>query len=484
MTNQATPTPAHYDLCIIGAGLSGMNALFAAAEVLPRDATVVLIDRNERCGGMWIAAYDYVRLHQPHPMFTAGNIPWAWTKAREHLASRDEVISHFGHCLATLRAKVSVTERFGLECVSINETKQSVMVQCRNSANDDETIHATRVIHASGYQITPPAPLSFTCKRILSTTPEHLFEKLGEASSPDVYVIGGGKTGMDTALALFDKAPDKRIHLVNGTGTIFGNRNLYAPKGVKRWWHGKLSLSTFADLALRFDGRNARDVFTYFRQHFTVGPDSNAQQFFFGLLSEEENARLSAGLTSMIGDYLEDVVECGGTPHLLLRSGRRVAIAPGSTIVNCTGHILRKDLQYRPYISAEGKVLTISPRSMVHFLSSVSAYFLTHLFLRNRLPDRHLYALDMQSLLRSSRQDWQMTGITLSLLNTLVFAERLPIGVLAKCGLDQDFWFPFPRRLAAMVRLGFRRTQLKAHCRQVLDAVQRRHGIRCAPLAG
>lgn len=71
-------SPAALDcaLCVVGAGLAGMNALAVASRYLPAGARVVLVDARPRCGGMWTDTYDYVRLHQPHPMFTAGDIPW------------------------------------------------------------------------------------------------------------------------------------------------------------------------------------------------------------------------------------------------------------------------------------------------------------------------------------------------------------------------------------------------------------------------
>lgn len=69
---EPSPQEIACDLCILGAGIAGLNALFAASRYLTRDQKVVLIDRRPNAGGMWNAAYDYVRLHQPHPMFTAG----------------------------------------------------------------------------------------------------------------------------------------------------------------------------------------------------------------------------------------------------------------------------------------------------------------------------------------------------------------------------------------------------------------------------
>jgi len=80
------------DLCILGAGIAGLNALFVASRYLSRDDRVVVVDRRAGVGGMWLSTYDYVRLHQPHSFFTAGNIPWTFGKERSHLATRAEVL--------------------------------------------------------------------------------------------------------------------------------------------------------------------------------------------------------------------------------------------------------------------------------------------------------------------------------------------------------------------------------------------------------
>lgn len=103
------------DVCIVGAGIAGLNALFAASRYLSRDHKVILIDRRARVGGMWVDVYPYVRLHQPHPMFTAGNIEWTLGKDRSYLATKAEVLDHFRHCLDVIRERVQVDEYFGWE---------------------------------------------------------------------------------------------------------------------------------------------------------------------------------------------------------------------------------------------------------------------------------------------------------------------------------------------------------------------------------
>src|SRR6516165_6121394 len=98
------------DVCIVGAGIAGLNALFAASRYHSRDQKVILIDRRARVGGMWVDVYPYVRLHQPHPMFTAGNIEWTLGKDRSYLATKGEVLDHFQHCVDVIRERVRVDE--------------------------------------------------------------------------------------------------------------------------------------------------------------------------------------------------------------------------------------------------------------------------------------------------------------------------------------------------------------------------------------
>ena len=104
MSGPASAAPAlDAALCILGAGFAGMNALAVASRYLGPQDRVVLVDRRPRCGGMWHDTYDFVRLHQPHPMFTAGDIAWRTRQPPWHLASKPEVLAHFEHCLAELR---------------------------------------------------------------------------------------------------------------------------------------------------------------------------------------------------------------------------------------------------------------------------------------------------------------------------------------------------------------------------------------------
>ena len=60
-----------------------------------------------------------------------------------------------------------------------------------------------------------------------------------------MWIIGGGKTAMDTAHALITEYPGREVNLVAGSGTYFLNRDRLLPGGTGRWWRGK----SFSSLA-------------------------------------------------------------------------------------------------------------------------------------------------------------------------------------------------------------------------------------------
>jgi cation diffusion facilitator CzcD-associated flavoprotein CzcO len=155
----------------VGAGLADLNALFVASRYLSRDQKVILVDRRQRVGGMWADTYSYVRLYQPHSIFTAGNIKWTLNKDRSYLATKPEVIDHFAHCLNVIKQRVHVEEFFGCEFESHEETGANVRIACRSADGHPLVIEAKRLIKAYGFRVTPNDPLHISkCTRALGVS--------------------------------------------------------------------------------------------------------------------------------------------------------------------------------------------------------------------------------------------------------------------------------------------------------------------------
>lgn len=485
-------TIEHCDLCIIGAGVAGLNALAVAREYLGKAARVILVDKRARCGGMWIDTYDYVRLHQPHRMFTAGDIPWRPSKPAEYLARKPEVLQHLEACLNECRQSFHLSEYFGYELVSQAEIKSDGEYRAHlilSSANEQHTnleINAKRCIKAFGFRVPQNPPLQFSSERVISVSPHDKTLRGDNFSSCEApcYIVGGGKTAMDTAVEVIQKFPNKAVNLIVGRGTIFLNRDKVFPKGISRWFSGPTTLSAFTDLALRFNGDNAEDVFEHLKNTYTLQLSDDYQHYFFGILSERENEIIRHGVREVIKDYLVDVTDEGDCALIKFRSGKQFSVPRNAWFVNCTGYIARQEHDYEPYISEHGTIVSVQPTSGIHFLSTFGAYFLTHLLFLDKLKHLGLYELDYQTLIRRDRFAFPFVSIAQTMYNVLQIMEAVPTSVMTRCGVDFDNWFPVYRRLLGGLKLKRNHAAYSERFKQTLDVVQKKYDIRCGELAG
>jgi Pyridine nucleotide-disulphide oxidoreductase len=472
------------DVCIVGAGLAGLNALFVASRYLSADQKVILIDRRARVGGMWVDTYPYVRLHQPHAMFTAGNIEWTLGKEPSYLATKGEVLDHFEHCLEVVKQRVRVDEFFGWDMESEDETDGIVRVHCKSADGQHMVVEAKRLIKAYGFRVVPNDPLEISSERVVSVSPDYCDMRGNDvrASDTPVWVIGGGKTAMDTAHTLVTEYPGREVNLVAGSGTYFSSRDKFFPTGAKRWWGGALVTNMAQKMCRRFDGTNEADVGNWMRSGYGTWLTPKTDNFLLGVLSDSETNTIAAGLNDVIMDHFVDAVDRNGSTELVFRSGSAKSIQPGSWIVNCTGYITRGDHPYEPYVSGSGSVVSVQARSATLHLSSFMAYYVTHLLFLGKLNDVPLYELDMQDLWRKSKAVLPYTLFTLVLHNLSLISDNVPAKVFSECGLDFDRWYPLPRRMIGTARFMLTHRRDREHLRRSLDTVRERFDVRCGPL--
>ncbi len=469
----------HADVCVVGAGIAGINALHVASRYLRRDQRIVLVDRNDRVGGMWVDTYDYVRLHQPHPFFTAGDVRWTIGKPPEHLATKDEVLDHLRHCVDEAKKSVQVTELLGHELVSVEDAGDGVTVSTRVEDGTGVTIKADRLINAVGLSIEVNQPLALSSARVHSVAPESCDLRGGPIAEDDrpVWVVGSGKTGMDALHALVTHYPGREVNLVAGTGTFFIKRDAFYPTGVRRWFSGRRPNWLIGQLADRFDGTNEDEVFTWCRDKFGIHVTPTAGHFFLGLISEAEIETIRSGLAQVLMDHLVDAVDVGDEVRLELKSGDHVVVPPGSWIVNCTSHF---DFGGRPpeppYVEAGGRILNVGTTGMFGF-TSFAGYFLTHLMFLDKLTTAPLYSSDGVRLFSASSTAAVAGALTLAQYNLGLVADHVPAKVFQQCGLDFDRWYPVPRRLPGQVRFLATRRRKRPRYERALDRLGERFGI-------
>ncbi|HKV21879.1 MAG TPA: FAD-dependent oxidoreductase [Mycobacterium sp.] len=473
------------DVCIVGAGIAGMNALFVASRYLSQDQKIVLVDSRPRVGGMWVDTYPYVRLHQPHPMFTAGNIEWTLGKDRAYLATKNEVLDHFTHCLDVIRQRVRVDELFGTTMESATEADGVVRVSCRSADGTTTVVEATRLIKAYGAGVTPNEPLAVSSRRVESVSPNYCDVRSGDIrhSNAPVWIVGGGKTAMDTAHALITRCPGREVNLIAGRGTFFARRDLLFPAGNTKWWRGTQFASMAERSGRRFDGTNEVQVQKWFRQTYCTHPTQEAENYFAGLLSKAENTTIAEGLRHIVMDYFVDAVDRDGVTELVFRSGSTRTIEPGSWLVNCTGYLGGdQELPYEPYISARGAVAAIHPRSWILHLPAFNGYFLAHLLFLDKLKELPLYEVDVLDLRRKCPTAHPYTLIALAQHNLSLIYDNVPRKVFGENGLDFDAWYPMPRRLPGLLKFMLNHRRDRERARRTLDVIRERLDIRCGPL--
>jgi hypothetical protein len=468
------------EVCIVGAGIAGLNALFVVSKYLKKGQRVALVDQREQVGGMWVDVYDYVRLHQPHPFFTAGNIKWQWDKDPSYLASKPEVLAHMQHCLDELRSSADVAEFLGWSYLGHEETGAIVRTTVERNG-ERVVIESSKLVKALGFNVSPNHPLRLTSSRVRSESPDFCDVRTGEIADSDapVWVIGGGKTAMDTALALLSGKPGREVNLVAGSGTYFWRRDeLYAAK--RRLRRGTRPNLATERLTRGYDG-GTEAGYEAFQGTLLTAVTPQAANYKLGILSDAEADRIRSGVSTVLMDHLMDVVDVGDRVEMVLRSGRRLPIEAGSWIVNCTGYLLKHERAYEPYCSPGGRVLSINQRSTTLLFTSYAGYYMTHLFMRGRLDRAPLYELDWDTL---DRQTKAATVAALSALmyNFTVLVDELPARVMLTSGLDVDRWYPAPRRLLGGLNFLATHRRFRQYLRASLAAVQARHDIRCGPL--
>ncbi len=475
-----------YDVAVVGAGVAGLNALAVASQYLARDQRALIIDRRDRAGGMWVDTYPYVRLHQPHGFFTAADIKWTLGADRAHLATKDEVLDHFSHCVDVVKGRVGLDQWLGTELLSHEAGDEAIRLTCRAADGTSRIAEAKRLIKAPGFAVEPNQPLAVSSERVRSVSPDSCDVRSGEIaeSSAPVWVIGGGKTAMDTAHALIGADPGREVNILAGSGTFFTCRDKAFPTGARRWWGGTGGIPLFLEWSRRFDGTNERDVMAWYRATVGTTATDGARNFVFGLLSEAEARTIRSGVTEMVSDHLVDAVDRDGGVELMLRSGATRQIESGSWLVNCTGYVFGEQAQppYEPYVSRGGDVGVISTRSTIALLTSFGGYFLGHLMMLGQLGELPLYELDGDALGRQSREAWACAAVTTHLHNISLIADNAPREVLSKNGLDFNRWYPPHRYILGALQFARKHRRERERWRLALDRVQERFDVRCGPV--
>jgi hypothetical protein len=443
------------ELCIVGAGYAALNGLNVASKYLKPGARVVVIDKHQTWGGQWVPQYDFVRLHQPYRMFTAGDQPWKLKRDPAYLATRREVLDHLSSIPSISGRQLQLDPLFEHAYVGHEVSDGQVVVKAESLPNGRPVqtvrVRAQRLLKATGADIAmlPPFPISSTQVRSVGvsdpvlTTPEFL------NSDAPVFIVGSGKTAMDTVRHVLQSCGARRrsVNVVLGSGMWFFQRDTLYPRRLQRHTRGKLAGDCFLEISQQFDGQNENDVMaTLARQGIAFNVFGHAGNCRYGMLSFSERDEILAGVDQVYRGHLVDV---DGT-RMVLREGkqeRAVTVAPGAWLINCTTH-----LHHAPHEAVlQDGGLVCAPQYGLGF-TGTTAYYVTHLwFLEQLAPiaaDIFRLRVDIEPKLRFAPQMAVMV-----MANIALIAPRLPLSVPSAFLGDFNKWYPLWRQLLTVRRM-------------------------------
>ena len=332
MTITRRPT-IQADYLIVGAGAAGMA--FADSLLESSDASMVMVDRNDRAGGHWNNAYPFVRLHQPAAAYGVNSIALGSDKKDVagpnegfyELASGQEVLCHFDTAMSE-RLLPSGRVTF----LPMSEWHEDGSVTSLLSRGTRQ-VEATKVVDATYSQISVPSTHQRGFEVAAGVTCVAVNDLPRLAPDHDNYVvIGAGKTGMDACVWLLTNGadPDTIRWIVPRDAWLLNRRN-FQP-GKEFFEFGAKSL---ADQVEALSGANSVDeVFARLEaagELNRIDPTVEPTAYHCAIVSDGELGQLRR---------IKDVVRLGRVTRLeadttVLQHGG-VAAKPHSLYVDCS----------------------------------------------------------------------------------------------------------------------------------------------------
>jgi hypothetical protein len=225
------------DYLVIGAGATAM-AFVDTLLSEDADATVVMVDRQQRPGGHWNDAYAFVRLHQPSAWYgvasrelASGDKDLAGPNAGLYsMASGAEVLAHFEqvmqhHFLPSGRVRWMPMSDYRAGPDGAHQVTSRVSGQVHRVAVRRKLVDAT---HART-EVPATRPPRYTVASGVSCIPLNALTGIARPF-PAYTVVGSGKTGIDACLWLLEQGVEPpRIRWIMPRDAWFLDRANFQP---------------------------------------------------------------------------------------------------------------------------------------------------------------------------------------------------------------------------------------------------------------
>lgn len=174
--------------------------------------------------------YNFVHLHQNRLGFSAGTRPWVLGKPQGYLPDKHEIMKHFESIAAAVATehRVDLVELFGYRYTGHRTSGSKVLASARYAPTvpagaragvkqpaAEFEIVASRLIDARGFDVKIKKPLAVSAGAAVNSisvvdvlTPETTVSmRFGPGAASEIWVVGSGKTAMDTVYHLVNRVP-------------------------------------------------------------------------------------------------------------------------------------------------------------------------------------------------------------------------------------------------------------------------------------
>jgi hypothetical protein len=198
------------DYLVIGAGASGIA--FTDALIDHADVRVAIVDRRHGCGGHWLDAYPFVRLHQASQFYGAASTLLGGGRVQQRgpeqglqeRATAPEICSYYERIVAERMLASGKVELF-TSCEYLGERRFRSTI----SGETFDVPETCRVVDARYLAPRIPAntPAPFSIEDGVSVIPVNDIVRIREAPSQYV-IVGSGKTATDAIVWLLGRGVD------------------------------------------------------------------------------------------------------------------------------------------------------------------------------------------------------------------------------------------------------------------------------------
>ena len=364
------------DYLIVGAGAVGMA--FADVLLSESDADIVIVDSHHQPGGHWNDAYPFVRLHQPSAFYGVSSRQLGSGKVDAvglneglyELATGAEVRAYF---VDVMQQQFLPSGRVRFFPMS-DYTGEGQFVS--RLTGETHTVKAKRHVDATWLKTSVPSthtPSFSIADGVRFVTPNQL---PGITEPPKQFVIvGGGKTGIDTAIWLLDQGVDAaRIQWIMPRDAWLLNRKKTQP-GIEFFEH---SIGAQADqMAAIAEAGSIEDLFDRLEaagMMLRIDRSVRPEMFHGATVSEAEVDALR---------QIDGIVRMGRVseiaPGKIVLDGGTLDVDPEAVIIDCSARAI-PNTKIKPIFEGD----TITPQTVRAYQPVFSAAFIAHIELAYR----------------------------------------------------------------------------------------------------